>query len=139
MSPARVTTGESSCRAAIQRLVDGDGAAPPDPAGGWAAALAELEARVVVVVVRRPLLFVGKAAVLSARTTSSPAVSPLVISTQPAPTAPVVTSTLRAVSARALSTTCTVPVPVPGGVRAEAAGVAAICEPAARAASRRKL
>lgn len=35
-----------------------------------------LGARVVVVVVRRPLLFVGKAAVLSARTTSSPAVRP---------------------------------------------------------------
>ena len=93
------------------------------PLVGCAVADADEEAEeldVDVVVVRRRLLFVGMAAVRSASTTSCPASSPSVISTQPPPTVPVFTVTLVVVSAVADATTFTVAVPVPVGVTAEA-------------------
>ncbi len=93
------------------------------PLLGWAEADAAAEAEeleVDVVVVRRRLVLVGMAAVRSASTTSFPASSPSVISTQPPPTAPVFTVALVVVSAVADATTFTVAVPVPLGVTAEA-------------------
>jgi hypothetical protein len=84
-----------------------------------AAAEAE-ELDVDVVVVRRRVALAGMSAVRSASTTSFPASSPSVISTQPPPTVPVFTVTLVVVSAVAEATTFTVAVPVPVGVTAEA-------------------
>ena len=93
------------------------------PLLGWAEADGAAEAEeleVDVVVVRRRLVLVGMSAVRSASTTSFPASSPSVISTQPPPMAPVFTVTLVVVSAVADATTFTVAVPVPVGVTAEA-------------------
>ena len=73
-----------------------------------------------VVVVRRRVAFDGMSAVRSASTTSVPASSPSVISTQPPPTVPVFTVTVFVVSALADAMVFTVAVPVPVGVTAEA-------------------